>query len=58
MDLVDFYNVLPRKLQSPEKKNDLKYFILILKFNKTYIYIYIELHKYDMMYVIYKIWLI
>lgn len=55
MDLVDFYNVLPRKLQSPEKKNDLKYFILILKFNKTYIYIYIELHKYDMMYVIYKI---
>lgn len=38
-----------------KKKNDLKYFILILKFNKTYIYIYIELHKYDMMYVIYKI---
>lgn len=50
MDLVDFYNVLPRKLQSPEKKNDLKYSILIL--NKTGTYI--ELHKYDMMYVIYK----
>lgn len=53
---------MPRKLQSPEKdENDLKYFILILKFNKTGIYItgiYIELHKYDMMYVIYKMWLI
>lgn len=48
---------MPRKLQSPEKdENDLKYFILILKFNKTGIYI--ELHKYDMMYVIYKMWLI
>lgn len=33
-----------------KKKNDLKYSILIL--NKTGTYI--ELHKYDMMYVIYK----